>query len=154
MGGLNLPSIRTYATNLRLSLRHALKNSQSTDMCHLWKSTVNENVNIDETLTQAGSLAKAKKTISLQVKSTALQHVTSLQLQGRCIASVIENVKAATIAIWTKTVSSLSASLFNFTRKALQQQLATNFKQGSMGKSDSNSLPPLQPRTNEQTRSK
>ena len=100
MCGLNVPALSTYATNLRLTIRH-LKTSQNQDIRHLWASTMSDNVNIDSTLLQAGTLAKAKKSITLQVRNSALQHITSLQLQGKCITSVVKNIKARSVTIWT-----------------------------------------------------
>jgi hypothetical protein len=125
MCGLGIPSLLAYARNLRLTVRAGLKNSASHDVRQLWTETSVRNISIDSALISSASLPTAKKVIKLQTLNAAVQHIRTLQLQGASITSVIENIKSSTISTWSKCVQSLPAPLFNFTRKGLQQQLAT-----------------------------
>ena len=141
MCGLNIPSIKNYAANLRLTMRSGLMNSKSSDINQLWKDTNVKNVLIDSALMNAGSLQTAKKVLKLQSQNSALEHVSSLQLQGLSITSVIDNIKSSTILAWSKTIQSLSTVLFCFTRKGLQQQLATMTNLSRWGKTNSAKCP-------------
>ena len=64
----------------------------------------------------------------------AMNHVKSLELQGLSITAVIDSVKPKVITAWSKTVNALPGLLFNFTRKGLQQQLATAANLNRWGK--------------------
>ena len=136
MCGLNLPSLRNYAVNLRTTVRFGLKSSSNSDMRHLWNVTsrMNANINVDSAVSKSTSVLNAKKSIKIQVQNAALNHVTSLELQGLCIKAAIDNIKSSTITAWSKTINSLPTVLFKFTRKGLQQQLPTSSNLSRWGK--------------------
>ena len=54
-----------------------------------------------------------------------MDHITSLNIQGRLISSIVQILSKASIAHWAREIEKLPASVFIFVRKALQQQLPT-----------------------------
>ena len=68
----------------------------------------------------------ATKAVSKARAEEALIHVMSLATQGVLIKTVRETISAAAISKWSNNVEQLSAVLFKFVRKALQNQLATS----------------------------
>ena len=126
MCGLNVSSLRSYANKLRLSLRSNLKHSANEDITRLWNETSKKNINVDCYLNNDKPLKEVKKELILDEMNSNLKHVKSLTLQGAAVSSVIENIPKAQITKWTAEVNKLPAVLFNFVRKAMIQQLATN----------------------------
>ena len=70
-------------------------------------------------------LSKAKKQLKLEFRNDALGHINTLTLQGSSISSIIDNLSSASIKMWSTCINTLTTTLFNFTRKALQLQLPT-----------------------------
>lgn len=125
-GGLNIPSLVEIASSQRLTTRHALKHSSNLDIQQLWHETSTKNINIDVHLGgETMDLKTSKKSLKLKFETAALDHVKTLSVQGVLVNCIIENLSPSQISKWVKEVELLSATLFCFIRKALQQQLAT-----------------------------
>jgi len=93
MCGLDILSIRSYATNLKLTVRAILKLSANSDIRQLFpKETSVKNVEVDSTLNDPPALSSAKKVLRLRLHESALAHIGALVLQGDSITSVINNI--------------------------------------------------------------
>jgi len=66
MYGLDIPSIRNYATNLGLTVRASLKLSVKSDTRKLWKETSAKNVEVNSTLNNTPALSSAMKVLHLR----------------------------------------------------------------------------------------
>jgi len=128
---------------LRLSVRHSLRESSNVDIKALWKETsaASNNIIRDSTLVNTRSLDGATKALKLQAVNQSLGHVKTLTIQGMAISSIVDSMKPSQIAAWTTEVNKLPATLFNFTRKALQQQLPTKANLHRWGKTTTPACP-------------
>ena len=70
-----------------------------------------------------------------------MDHITSLNIQGRLITSIVQILSKASIAHWAREIEKLPASIFIFVRKALQQQLPTASNLVKWGKLQDDSCP-------------
>jgi len=84
---------------------------------------VSSNIIRDNALLKNSSLDGANKAIKLETVNQAMGHVKTLTIQGTDISSIVNSMKPSQITAWTAEVNKLPATLLNFTRKALQQQL-------------------------------
>jgi hypothetical protein len=138
---LNIPSLKDYTTTLRLSKRNCLKNSDNLDITELWNITSAKNVNSDAILSSNPSLSSATNAVKTESIDLAFSHVKSLPVQGVVIKSITDNLTANQISAWSKEINDLPAVLYNFTRKALVQQLATNGNLRRWGKGSDGTCP-------------
>ena len=122
------------ASAQRLTTRHTLKHSKNSDIGQLWLDTSYKNISVDVHLEKSQNLNQAKKSIKLVFENAALSHVNSLQIQGASVNSLMQNLSSKLISNWAKLLTTLSATLFCFTRKGLQQQLATSSNLHRWGK--------------------
>jgi hypothetical protein len=141
MCGFDIPSLRTYATHSRLTVRSGLKNSANSDIRQLWQETSVKNILIDSALNKSNSLLSAKKCITLEARNVAMKHIETIELQGRSISSIIDNINKAKICQWSNSLQLLPATLFCFVRKALIQQLPTMSNLYRWGKNLVNQCP-------------
>lgn len=124
--GMNIPSLKDYASKLRLTKRNCLRSSDNLDIVQLWSETAAKNVNSDAVLIASDSFNSASHVVKAESISLAFGHVIALPMQGVSIKSITENLTANQISAWSKEINNLPAVLFNFVRKSLMQQLATN----------------------------
>jgi len=82
MCSLDIPFIRSYATNSRMTVRASLKLNTNSDIRQEWKETSIKNVKMDSTLNDAPALSSAKKALRLRSHEPALAHVGTLELSG------------------------------------------------------------------------
>ena len=125
LGGYGIPSMKTTAQKLRLSLRYTLKHNTNGDIRNTWHATSNKNIPLDSLINEQQTKSSAMEALEFRQLNTATQHVTSLKVQGRLFTSIKEAFDESTINAWSTMVNSLPDVLFSFVRKAFQQQLPT-----------------------------
>jgi len=110
-----------------ITVRNSLRESSNANIKSLWEmtSSVSSNVICDSTFLKNISLDDATKAIKLESVNQAFVHVKMLTIQSMPISSIVNSIKPSQITAWTSEVNRLPATLYNFTRKALQQQLPT-----------------------------
>ena len=122
--GLAIPSLKSLAENLKLTKRNSLKFSKHACIREMWAETTNHNINTDALLCQM-SIKSAKLHQKRLQSTTASNHFTGLKVQGAIAQVISERIHSSHINTWSKCVDKLPGYLFNFTRKAIQAQLAT-----------------------------
>jgi hypothetical protein len=124
-GGMGIISIKSKSQRLALSKRHSLKASTHEDISNLWKDSTLKNIETDSLLLTHSTFASASKELKLGQNLNASNHLLGLSYQGKSLKCVIEQISTKNISLWSTILDSTSACLFNFARKAVQQQLAT-----------------------------
>jgi zinc-binding in reverse transcriptase len=125
-GGLGIKSIKATAESLRLGQRHRLKNSSHSEMSDLWAETSTKSVVLDSIVNaHPSNYDAAIKALNKEREDDGWCHMQSLSLQGTLISAVSVALSKSAINKWSAQINKLSASLFKFVRKALQQQLPT-----------------------------
>jgi len=109
------------------SVSNSLRKSSNADIKCFWEVTllVSSNIIRDSALLKNSSLDGATKAIKLVSVNQEFRHVKTLTIQGMAISSIVNSMKPSQITAWTAEVNRLPATLLNFARKALQQQLPT-----------------------------
>jgi hypothetical protein len=125
MTGLDIQTFRNTADKLWLNKRHSLKNSKHQAMQQLWSTSSEKFVQIDSLLMESTSLSSSSSNLVKSQISEAESHFTNLEIQGTAAKSVIENITASNIRVWSEALESIPPFLYQFARKALQQQLPT-----------------------------
>ena len=125
-GGYGIPSMKTTAQRLRLSLRFRLKHNIDDDLRDIWHATSNNNnIPLDALIIKHQTKSSAMEALEFDRQNAATQHVTSLKVQGRVFATIKEAFEESIIYAWSTMSCSLPDVLFSFVRKAFQQQLPT-----------------------------
>ena len=124
-GGFGIPSLCATTEKLRLNQRHKFKNSTNEENHSLWELTKSENVKVDSIILKTADRKTAMKILSLEKEEFAFDHLKQLKIQGQTIVALSEAVSKACLSKWSKALNILTTPLYNFTRKALQQQLPT-----------------------------
>jgi hypothetical protein len=122
----DIPSLKNYAATLCLSKRNCLKTSENFDISQLWSVTSSQNVNSDAILTSNDAYKISEKVLKAEFKKESFNHVLFLPVQGASIKPITDNLTSNEISAWSKEINKLPALLYNFIRKSLMQQLATN----------------------------
>jgi hypothetical protein len=124
MTGLDLPTLSMVYEKFSLSKRSSMKNSSDSNIYFIWQETKNKNIRMDALL-----IDTPLKSTSVQLHDSqmlkASTHFYGLQSQGFSAQTVAASIKKSKIVAWCNCIGSLSETLHNFARKALQQQLPT-----------------------------
>jgi hypothetical protein len=120
--GLGIPSFKDVAEKISLKKRQAMKKGQNL----IWKETTTKHVVIDELINTSTSLKAATLCLSKRHTQEAWSHVQALTIQGKSATSIVENITKQNITLWSTTLSSRPAAIYNFAHKALLSQLPTN----------------------------
>ena len=82
-GGYGIPSMKTTAQRLRLSLRFRLKHNIDDDLRDIWHATSNNNnIPLDALIIKHQTKSSAMEALEFDHQNAATQHVTSLKVQG------------------------------------------------------------------------
>ena len=125
MAGLGIPSFKHLSQKLCLTKRYALRTSASADVRELWSNSSSRHVVTDQRIVSHGSIAAAAKSLKLDQQNSDINHLLSLEAQGKSVKCVTETVSSKNIETWASTLDNLPNHLFNFARKALIQVLPT-----------------------------
>lgn len=123
--GLNIPSFKDTSEKLWLQKRHSLKTSAHPLMNQLWSETSAKNIPSDELLMVSSNLNQAVKNLKKKQNKSSENMFFSLECQGILSKTVVESVKKANIITWSNTLTIMPEPVYNFARKAMQQQLPT-----------------------------
>ena len=139
---MGIASFKQRCERQRLSKRSSLKYNENENINDLWlASTVrNTNINPDSLLINHSAKVAKKLLINSQIQS-AESHLFALGCQGAITKIVSEIVPSNFITDWSTTVNNLPGFLFNFVRKAMQQQLPTLSNLVRWGKTVSDQCP-------------
>ena len=124
-GGLGIKSLKEIAETLRLSQRVKQKLSKNEESQRIWESTSAKNINIDCIIAKSEDRSSALKILKEKHTQTNYKCISMLKIQGQIIQSIIESFNKATLIKWTAQLDNLAAPIYNFVRKAIQQQLPT-----------------------------
>jgi hypothetical protein len=124
--GLNIPSLVEVASMQRLSTRYTMKNSSNSDIKRLWLETSSKNIITDEHLLKNQNLNILKRGLTIEFENSSLKHVETLTIQGTLITEINKALPTSQITKWSNAIKLLTTTLFQFSRKALQQQLPTS----------------------------
>jgi len=109
---------------MRLSSRHLLHTSKNQSIRELWKASKGLNIKVDSLL-EDRSIQQASSILRDNQARESADHFLGLKSQGVMAKSVIETVLPKNIQIWKQVLDSLPEPAFNFTRKAMMNQLPT-----------------------------
>src|SRR5207245_1946696 len=124
-GGMGIVSFKNRSERLALSTRHALRTSTHSDITLLWSDTMKQNIDTDSRLLRHISYNSAAKELRSEQKEKVSSQLLGLSYQGKSLKMIGEVIPKKNISLWSETVGTISARLFNFSLKAAQQQLAT-----------------------------
>ena len=124
-GGFDIPSQKSTAQKLRLTQRYSLKFNKSEDIQSIWNATSSKNTNLDYLISEHACKKSALNSLTESITQDNFDHISSLKIQGKIIKHLAESTKKSSLASWSSELDKLPASLFIFTKKALQQQLPT-----------------------------
>jgi hypothetical protein len=124
-GGMGIPSMKETAAKLRLGQRFKLHSSNDDESRALFESTSGHNSAVDGFIKSNTCRTTAVKELSEEHSRSSFSHIISLKSQGKIIAAINEHLNRSAITRWAKEIDKLAGPLFNFTRKALIQQLPT-----------------------------
>ena len=134
-GGLGIPSLKETAEKLRVGQRFKLRSSKDDEMHVLFEMTSDRNRRIDDVIHANTSRRQALDQIKEEHTKASFKHIVSLNIQGRIISSISENLTKSAISRWTRELDKLATPIFNFVRKAIVQQLPTAANLVRWGKS-------------------
>ena len=123
--GLNIPTFKDTSERLWLQKRSALKTSSHPLMNQLWLETSAKNIPSDALLNASSNLNQATKSLKSKQIEVVENTFFSLECQGALAKAVSETIRKANIITWSNTLSILPEAVYNFARKAMQQQLPT-----------------------------
>ena len=123
--GMGIISMKNRTQRLALNKRHALKTSAQSDISLLWSDTSAKKIDFDSRLLRHKGLSNAAKELKKDQIDKASSHMLGLGYQGKSVKTIIETVPKNNISLWSSVLETVPANLFNFARKAIQQQLAT-----------------------------
>ena len=103
-----------------------MKNSANSDIQKLWLEISSQNITTDEHLLENQNLNISKRGLTVKFENSSFKHVETLTIQGTLITEINKALPASQITKWSKAIQLLTATLFQFSRKALQQQLPTS----------------------------
>ena len=124
-GGFGIQSLKHLTESLRMGQRFRLKWSRNSDMRTLWSETSHRAVCLDEVINASKDCTAALKTLSTKRTNEAFFHINQLTLQGPLLGEINHALTKTSITRWSNLTDHLSASLFQFVRKAVQNQLPT-----------------------------
>ena len=124
-GGFGIPSFKESYEKMGLSKRLSLKSSEDGDINQIWKDTRSNFVEHETLIERYHSKNSAKQALCDIQSERAQSHFFGLESQGLPAKAVIENIDSRNILAWSGFVDGLSETLFNFARRAFQQQLPT-----------------------------
>jgi hypothetical protein len=124
-GGLGIKSLKETAETLRLSQRVKQKFSKNEESRQIWESTSAKNINIDSIISRSKDRSSALKILKEKHIETNFKCISLLEIQGKIIKSINESFNKATLIKWAGQLDNLAAPIYNFVRKAIQQQLPT-----------------------------
>ena len=140
-GGLNIPSLKDTAEKLRLGQRFNLHRSNDEECHSLWKLSSEKNIYIDSIITKSSTKKAAKQILTKEQSKRKMEHINSLSIQGKLISAITEEFSKSVITKWTRNLDKLATQMFNFVRKALQQQLPTASNLQRWGKTTDSNCP-------------
>jgi hypothetical protein len=143
-GGLGIPSLKETAEKLRVGQRFKLQSSKDDEMHVLFEMTSDRNRRIDDVIHANSSRTQALQQIKEDHTQANFKHIVSLNIQGRIISSISENLTKSAISRWTRELDKLATPIFNFVRKAIVQQLPTAANLVRWGKSVVPEFQPVQ----------
>src|SRR5687768_13514896 len=135
--GLGIPSFQNMAEQLQLGKRDALKRSKNENIRDLWSDSTYKNINADSLLLSA-TLKQSRKSQKHTQTKLAIEHFMRLECQGKIAKTVTELIPKKQIVVWSRSLKVLPGYLYNFVRKAMQQQLPTLANLKRWGRSPSN----------------
>jgi hypothetical protein len=140
--GMGIASFKNRFERQRLSKRSAMKNSNNENIKDLWQESARQNLNINpDSLIINYSVTEAKKVLIKSQQQSAENHLFGLSYQGSITKIITENIPGNYVNDWTNTINKLPGFLFNFTRKAMQQQLPTLTNLVRWGKATNSQCP-------------
>ena len=110
---------------LRLSQRFKLYQSTDEECRFLWEISSNANVKLDSLIIGSETQSSAVASLTFAHLKRNLEHVNSLQIQGKLISAINAEFNKTEINQWISNLEKLAAPIFKFARNALQQQLPT-----------------------------
>lgn len=120
--GLNMLVQEYFRKKLWLQKWHSLKASAHQLMNHLWSETFSKNILSDELLNTSSNLKQATKTLKGKQNTITENMFSSLECQGILTKTVAETFKKAKLITWSNTLTIMPEPVYNFARKAFQQQ--------------------------------
>ena len=124
-GGFDIPSFKESYEKMGLSKRISLKSSEDGDINQIWKDTRSNFVEHETLIERYHSKNSAKQALCDIQSERAQSHFFGLESQGLPAKAVVENIDSRNILAWSGFVDGLPETLFNFARRAFQQQLPT-----------------------------
>ena len=95
-GGYGIPSLKMTAQKLRLSLRYVLKHNDNNDLRNIWKLSSRHNTPLDSLLEREPTKSLAIHALQSEQLARAVEHVSSLKVQGKLFSAVNEAFDGAT----------------------------------------------------------
>src|SRR6266516_7481361 len=122
--GLGIPTFAQRAARMSLTRRHLLQSSKNLSIRDLWEVTKGPNIQVDSLLDNR-DLNKATAFLKDSQARESTEHFLGLKSQGIMSKTVVEAVLPKNIQLWKQAMDSLPQHVFNFFRKAMQNQLPT-----------------------------
>jgi hypothetical protein len=124
--GLGIPTFAQRAERLLLGKRNALKSSRNAAISELWSKTIpaHANQSSDNRLI-CMDYHTASKQLMKEQSSASLTHFLGLASQGLASKTIGNALPANIINSWMEAIEKLPTFIFNFTRKAMTNQLPT-----------------------------
>ena len=125
-GGLSLLTLVNISETEWLRKRNVLKCSKNPDLRALWLQTSAKHIESDALLLTHNSYGEAASMLKDNQISRSTRHFYSLQSQGLSARTLEETIPKSNIQLWATNLETVSTTIHNFAKKALQQQLPTN----------------------------
>ena len=106
-GGYGIPSMKMTAQKLRLGIRFMLKHNREDELRKIGQSTSTKNIPLDSIINSQQSKSSAMTSLETQHLDAAVQHVSSLKIQGKSFNSIRETFDEKTIYAWSTMVDNL-----------------------------------------------
>jgi hypothetical protein len=123
--GLGIPSFLDVAERLWLRKRFSFKNSNQRVLRQMWSESSKDHVRMDAIASESDKISTATTILRNQQMAGKEAHFLGLKMQGESPKVIIESISRKNLTSWNNLAEHLPQFLFQFARKALQQQLPT-----------------------------
>jgi len=123
--GLGIPSFLDVAEILWLRKRFKFKNSNQRVLRQMWSESSKDHVRMDAIASESDKISTATAILCNQQMAGKEAHFLGLKMQGESPKVIIESISRKNLTSWNNLFDRLPQFLFQFARKALQQQLPT-----------------------------
>ena len=108
-----------------LRKRFSFKNSNQRVLRQMWSESSKDHVRMDAIASKSDKISTATTILRNQQMAGKEAHFLGLKMQGESSKVIIESITRKNLTSWNNLAEHLPQFLFQFARKALQQQLPT-----------------------------